>query len=1248
MTPPGMASVPNGRAMPTATSTPSVDGRESLGPIQESRITPPHPSQSRQASTSGMDALADLASMQHQQATRQNAAGMRDPQIFQAQRPAMSLQNIARSISGGSAKDVGMSDVPTKPHIYTANSLSQADCQAITDLAQGLAENSYDYESHVRIITLLHNGFVDHVHPPESHETTNDPFTYELLPDLLAAYKAMDNIYPVGEQLWLYWIEDEKMLAKSIEDRASVVELCRKATQDEPGSSSLWRIYGDYMYLLFTCAYELDAPERWPEEDKMIGKDVFKWDDMMAVWDRGIAATQGRMNDSNIVWDRYMEIMLQDQARWPSPEKVRNIRNLFEKRLVQPHATWNETSAMFSQFITTYYEQAYEEIMIAVNQRAAQSKKQYSLREPFELNIEKAVLNNDKAAEWYAFTEYLDWERRKQGVFSFNRIHALFERATLRFPTVPSLWEDYVEFLIQNPTSTIPLLPVLERATRHCPWSGGLWSHRILTLEAEAKDFQEIEHVKHSATETGLLDVGGLEELLKVYVAWCGFLRRKAFGAFATEDDVDIAEVGIRSALEHVKEIGQKKYGKEYKGDPHYRLERVHIKFFTQAGNVVAAREIWESLIRQQGFKYDFWYRYYIWEMVMWSNHAVRDKTNAGTELRTPQEATATIRKGLQKIEQMDWPEQLIQLFINHCEQNESIQELRSAIIETRRATKQVEMRRAREAAAAAEQQEVSQAYTDVYADAVAEEAHASGKRKREADSEATVGLTTKKSKHDIAASVEELPERSQPTVERTPPLKRDREHATIIVKKLPADATEARVRHFFRQCGTIKSVVMKPEKSDITASIEYETVDEAQYALSRRLKPFDGVQLDISLGKGSTIYVTNYPPEADEGYLRKLFQDSGEILSVRFPSLRFNTHRRFCYITFSNSDEAEAATQLDGKALGGPFNLVAKISDPNATKNREGATEEAREVYVFNMDWKASVDEIKDLFSSFGEVESVRTPKKINGQSRGIAYVVFKTKEQAAAAAAGINLKEFHGRILQAEVTQPRKVKRHAVAVISSASPGLDASPGPSTVEDGGANAISESVPNSEHHYRERSFALMNIPDTVNDARIRAIVEPYGPLKKIILMPEHAGAIVEFANVQDMGKANLALDGFEIEEGRRIAVGTVAEMKRMGAEKKKGHFVALSKKKDVTSASALMPSSLVSRPGQTSRRGGRGGLGFRRGGCGGGGTVMGCERGESANAVKPSGPAKSNADFKAMFVKGKVEQPKEDKGQDQ
>lgn len=125
-----------------------------------------------------------------------------------------------------------------------------------------------------------------------------------------------------------------------------------------------------------------------------------------------------------------------------------------------------------------------------------------------------------------------------------------------------------------------------------------------------------------------------------------------------------------------------------------------------------------------------------------------------------------------------------------------------------------------------------------------------------------------------------------------------------------------------------------------------------------------------------------------------------------------------------------------------------------------------------------------------------------------------------------------------------------------------------------------------------ERTLALMNVPDTVNDARVRALVEPFGRLVKIVLRPDHQGAIVEYVDVHDAGKASLALEGKEIAPGRPLHIGSVDEMKKLQAEKKTDRITSIKQEKPKPSLQAAGP---IKRPQQPGRGGRRGGLGLKR-----------------------------------------------------
>ena len=57
------------------------------------------------------------------------------------------------------------------------------------------------------------------------------------------------------------------------------------------------------------------------------------------------------------------------------------------------------------------------------------------------------------------------------------------------------------------------------------------------------------------------------------------------------------------------------------------------------------------------------------------------------------------------------------------------------------------------------------------------------------------------------------------------------------------------------------------------TATIEFESKEDVLTAQTKDMKNFGGRDIQVQVGGGSTLYVTNYPPTADEGWLRQRFE---------------------------------------------------------------------------------------------------------------------------------------------------------------------------------------------------------------------------------------------------------------------------------------------------------------------------------------------------------------------------------------
>ncbi|KAH7136141.1 hypothetical protein B0J11DRAFT_547853 [Dendryphion nanum] len=1222
---PSFGSYTNGR---TAHSSHSAHSATSTPPAVDARM---HMGGSPQASTPGMDTLADLAAMQHSQQARQQTV---------VQRPSISLQNIPRSISGGSTADVTMVDSPKLPRSFYSKHLDAQSIEGLNQLEKALIENPFDYYSHVHFITLLHQGLQNVLYAADG--SSADPYSYELLPVLRDAYKAMDSKYTLGEQLWDFRINDEKILARSAEDHMALLELCQRATQEEPYSVKLWVLYGDYISQLIASAWDASPQRTWSDDDQAMGKEIFTADLLMSTWQSGAEHVKHNISESNLVWDRYLQLLQDDLERQFTPDKARKVANAFAERLGLPHETWDHTLSLFSSYNSKYNNSGYEAAMERAVRQNSHVKKTYESRSGYEFSLARAVQNKDYDAEYHAMTRYLKWEKKTMGPYSFPIVNALYERATLRFPVDPALWEDYVEFLIWKEDRSVSLLDVLQRATRHCPWSGSLWCHRILTLEAEGRN-DEIEGVKHNATETGMLDHADLEELIKVQIAWCGYLRRKAFdNANATEDDPDYAEMGIREALETANRLGERKNGKGWR-DPQYRLERIYIKFRTQRNDLDGARQIFDDIATFRADSYDFWYRWYIWEMVVWSNQAIRTKNNEGQELLTPSAATAVLERGLKGLNTIDHPEPLLEMYLNHCEQHESAVQVRHAIIEKRRFDRLLGIRRQQERAAAeAEAEAEAEAGSVVESNQVVD---GSGKRKRENAAEVD-GLVAKKSRH---VEVEELPAVAPSVEDATRPVseapsthsttqKRDREHSSIIVRDLPKDVTQMRLRQFFTDAGNVKDVVLRPEGDTVTATVEFDTPEEAEYALLKEAKGFAGHAITISRGESSTLYVTNYPGHIKQEDLRDMFKPFGEILDMRFPSLKFRTTRRFVYVQFSNASEAIAALKLDGTDVEG-LALSVKISDPTAKKpKRESAADQKREVFLRRLNYKVKKSQIEKEFSKFGNIQYISLPLidqgYHKGNNKGICYIAYESPESASAAVAEMNGKQIWDMQLTAEIAKTRNELNkniHHTKVTNTASP----EPRGSTPSHAADKSNTKDQDKDYAPVSDRSIALLGIPDTVPHERIADLVKPYN-YKVVTHFPKNGGAIIEFHDVASVGTASLALEGTTEELKKAKAAyrpGTNLEGAKKGVENGTTGAKSKAKGKAVMQPRSVGPAKPVVRGGSMLRGRGRPGLGF----AGSRAQTQGTGQGQGIE-----GGAKSNEQFRALLLGGKKEGNKE------
>lgn len=82
--------------------------------------------------------------------------------------------------------------------------------------------------------------------------------------------------------------------------------------------------------------------------------------------------------------------------------------------------------------------------------------------------------------------------------------------------------------------------------------------------------------------------------------------------------------------------------------------------------------------------------------------------------------------------------------------------------------------------------------------------------------------------------------------------------------------------------------------------------------------------------------------------------------------------------------------------------------------------------IYVGNLSYELTEDELRQAFEQFGRVSSVSILKdRYTGQSRGFGFVEMPAKAEAQAAIEGLNGKDLKGRALKVNEARPRSDDR-------------------------------------------------------------------------------------------------------------------------------------------------------------------------------------------------------------------------------
>ncbi|XVF51994.1 hypothetical protein PTKIN_Ptkin04bG0229500 [Pterospermum kingtungense] len=185
------------------------------------------------------------------------------------------------------------------------------------------------------------------------------------------------------------------------------------------------------------------------------------------------------------------------------------------------------------------------------------------------------------------------------------------------------------------------------------------------------------------------------------------------------------------------------------------------------------------------------------------------------------------------------------------------------------------------------------------------------------------------------------------------------------------------------------------------------------------------------------------------------------------------------------------------------------------------------RKLFVLNLPWSFTVDDIKDLFGQCGKVKDVEIIKHKDGKNRNFAFVTMANGEEAQAAVDTLDSHEVSGRIIRVEFA--RRLNR----------------PSPRSSE--------PFVPSRETRHK---LYVSNLAWKVRSTHLREFFSAFNPVSARVIFANPSGqsagyGFVSFATKEDAEAAISTLNGKELMDRPLLLKFSERKNDESGGEKK-------------------------------------------------------------------------------------------------
>eukprot|EP00833_Pecoramyces_ruminatium_P000003 jgi/Orpsp1_1/1174035/evm.model.c7180000048652.2 len=295
------------------------------------------------------------------------------------------------------------------------------------------------------------------------------------------------------------------------------------------------------------------------------------------------------------------------------------------------------------------------------------------------------------------------------------------------------------------------------------------------------------------------------------------------------------------------------------------------------------------------------------------------------------------------------------------------------------------------------------------------------------------------------------------------------RSNTVILVKNIPANTEESELYNLWSKFGSLGRVVLPPAKT--IALVEFLEPNEAKNAFRNlAFTKFKHLPLYLEWAPIGTFKDKFDPSKAKKIPLKVLKEDAMDINNVNneeissdnvtlfVKNLNFDTttegltkafkHLKgmrtarvsmkpnkktgkplsmgFGFVEFDTKENAMSALKsmqgfaLDGHALSLKFSHGASSSANNNNNNKrkhdKNIEPNSTKLIIRNIPFEATKKDLRELFGTYGQIKSLRLPKKFDGSHRGFGFIDFLTKQEAKNVFENLTNTHLYGRHLVLE----------------------------------------------------------------------------------------------------------------------------------------------------------------------------------------------------------------------------------------